>query len=165
MKVLIVFGSTTGNTESAAEQIKSEFGAAAETIDVCSVTQEQVNESDLLILGTSTWGVGDLQDDWINAPIITNFDLSNKKVALFGLGDQLSFSDSYVDGMGAIYDALASQNVTWIGNWNTDGYDYSASTAERDGKLVGLALDEENQGGQTAERISEWVCQLKKEMA
>ncbi|RMF69726.1 MAG: flavodoxin FldA, partial [Cyanobacteria bacterium J069] len=47
--------------------------------------------------------------------------------------------------------------------WPTDGYDFNESKAVRDGKFVGLAIDEDNQSDLTTERIQSWVAQLKRE--
>ena len=52
---------------------------------------------------------------------------------------------------------------TTVGYWSTDGYEFTESKAIRDGKLVGLALDEDNQSDLTEERIKTWVAQLKQE--
>jgi len=50
-----------------------------------------------------------------------------------------------------------------VGYWPADGYDFTESKALRDGKFVGLALDEDNQSDLTDERIKAWVAQLKPE--
>ena len=53
--------------------------------------------ADLVVLGTSTWGVGDLQDDWAaQLSKLQAADLSGRKVALFGEGDQTGFGDRFV---------------------------------------------------------------------
>lgn len=52
---------------------------------------------------------------------------------------------------------------TTVGYWSTDGYEFTDSKALRDGKFVGLALDEANQSDLTQERIKAWVAQLKQE--
>jgi flavodoxin I len=45
-----------------------------------------------------------------------------------------------------------------------EGYEFTESKAFRDGKFVGLALDEDNQSDLTEERIKKWVSTLKTEM-
>ena len=52
---------------------------------------------------------------------------------------------------------------TTVGYWPTEGYDHTESKAERNGKFVGLALDEDNQPELTDDRIKAWVTQLKSE--
>jgi flavodoxin I len=60
MKTGIFYGSTTGNTENAAELI----GKLIENSDIQSIAdtkKDDLEKYDLLILGTSTWGWGELQ--------------------------------------------------------------------------------------------------------
>ncbi|WP_421919403.1 flavodoxin [Marinifilum sp.] len=159
----IFYGSSTGNTETVAKQIQAKLGADnATTFDVADAKAGDIEKFTNIIFGTSTWGIGDLQDDFEGfLTEISNANLNGKKVALFGLGDQYSYSDSFVDGMGEIYEALDNKNCELVGETSTDGYEYDASKAEKDGKLVGLALDLENQDDQTEARVSEWVAELK----
>ena len=118
----------------------------------------------MLILGTSTWGAGDLQDDWLSAEgILENADLKGRKVALFGLGDQCGFSDTFVDGVGTLFRMVQEKGAEVIGFTGTDGYDFLSSTAQVDGRFVGLILDDNNQPDLTDERIDAWCMQLKQE--
>ncbi|MBN2642131.1 MAG: flavodoxin domain-containing protein [Victivallales bacterium] len=88
MKVKVIFGSTSGNTENAAGLIAAEF-TEAELINVANATVADVEGADLLILGSSTWGIGDLQDDWAgNLEILDSPALKGAKVALFGIWGQ-----------------------------------------------------------------------------
>jgi flavodoxin I len=52
---------------------------------------------------------------------------------------------------------------TTVGFWSTDGYEHSDSKAIKNGKFVGLAIDEDNQSELTDERIKKWVAQIKPE--
>ena len=160
----IIYGSSTGNTEKAAEMIAEKI----EKSIVRNITDTDVafiEGCDLLILGTSTWGTGDLQDDWESGvKILREADLSGKKVALFGFGDQESWGDSFVDGMGTLYNVIDEKGAELIGRWSTEGYSYESSTAVVAGGFVGLALDEDNQADMTEERINKWVQQIKEEM-
>ncbi|MGD1833534.1 MAG: flavodoxin [Sphaerochaetaceae bacterium] len=154
----IIYGSSMGNTEAAARIIKDKLGDGAEIIDVASVSAKDFERFDMLILGTSTWGVGDLQDDWEEKlPELQKADLSGKKIAFFGLGDQQMYGDSYVDAMGLLYEAVADSAAVCIGAWPTEGYDFTASKAVINDKFIGLALDEDNQSDLTESRISEWM--------
>ena len=159
----IFYGSSTGNTETVAKKIQEELGTdIATTYDVADAKAGDIEKFNNIIFGTSTWGIGDLQDDFEGfLSEISNADLNGKKVALFGLGDQYSYSDSFVDGIGEIYEALENKNCEVIGGISTDGYEYDASRAEKDGQLVGLALDIENQDDQTENRVADWVAELK----
>lgn len=160
-KTVVIFGSTTGNTESAAGKIGSAFGEA-ELKAVSAKALEETKEYDLLILGASTWGYGELQDDWVSVvKDLEKLDLKGKKVALFGTGDQSCYPDTFVDALGLLYEVLKNSGAEFVGEWPTEGYEHSGSKAVKDGKFVGLALDENNQPDETEARIRAWVAQVK----
>ncbi len=163
-KIAIIYGSTTGNTQSAAEKIQSQFGNDAVLLEVGGIAASDLGGYEVLILGASTWGIGELQDDWLGADWLESADLKGKKVAFFGCGDQCGFGDSFVDALGVLHDKLLESGVQFIGAWPTGGYDFSGSVAVDGDHFVGLPLDEENQPEMTDERISKWVEQLKKEI-
>lgn len=48
-----------------------------------------------------------------------------------------------------------------IGYTDPDGYDFTRSAALRDGKFVGLAIDEDSQSSKTEARVTAWLSQLK----
>lgn len=159
-KIAIVYGTSTGATEGVASQVKNALGAG-DLYDVAKVTTEQLKPYDFLILGTSTTGYGDLLSDWEGfLPKLETLDFGGKKVALFGLGDSSSYSDTFANGMAQIYNELKDK-VEIVGQVSTDGYTYDDSDAVVDGKFVGLALDEENEFDQTKNRIANWTTELK----
>ena len=88
-KIGIFYGSSTGTTQSLAEQIALKTGVSkADTHDVADAAPDTIDGYDCLLLGSSTWGDGDLQDDWYGfLDKIKTRDLSGKTVALFGCGD------------------------------------------------------------------------------
>lgn len=92
-KIKIVYGSTTGNTESVAEMIEKKLadnGFDVETADVSSLSPEDTKGFDILLLGCSTWGDDDieLQDDFVPFyETMEKADLSGRKIAVFGCGD------------------------------------------------------------------------------
>lgn len=121
-----------------------------------------IADNDNLILGTSTWGAGEVQDDWYDGiKVIKNADLSGKTVALFGCGDSESYPDTFVGGMAEIYNAVKKAGANVIGAVATDGYTFDESESVVDDKFVGLALDEVNEDGKTDERIDAWVAEIK----
>lgn len=160
-KTVIIYGSSTGTCQSIAETIANKLGVS-DILDVAKVTAAQVNVYDNLLLGTSTWGAGDMQDDWYSGiKEIKNANLAGKTVALFGCGDSQSYSDTYCDGMGEIYRELQGTGCNIIGQVPTDGYTYDDSTAVVDGHFVGLALDDVNEGNMTEARIDAWINSIK----
>lgn len=164
-KISVYYGSTTGNTRNAAEKIATLLGNGVQAVDVGSARKDSFADSDVLILGTSTWGVGELQDDWIGAlDHLRNAPLRGKHVALFGLGDQSTFADSFVDGMRDIYDAACEAGATPVGACPQRGYEFNESRAVVEDLFVGLPLDDDNQSEMTNSRILMWVRQLETEL-
>ena len=104
----IFFGSTMGTTEAVAADIAKQLGVAdADVHNVADTPAGEVQKYDLLVLGSSTWGAGELQDDWYGfLDQLKAQDLSGKKVALFGCGDSGSYPDTFCDAVGLIYDGL-----------------------------------------------------------
>ena len=159
----IFYGSSTGNTGDAANAIKSELGGDnAEVFDVADVKAEDLNNYTNIILGTSTWGAGDLQDDFEDfMDGINSIDLSGKVVAIFGMGDQVSHGETYIDGLSEVFKKVIEKSATVIGKTSSEGYEHEDSESEIDGEFIGLALDDDNQSELTEERISNWVKDLK----
>lgn len=159
--IKVIFGSSTGNTQRAAEAIAAKLGGTA--INITDAGPDDFN-ADLLILGTSTWGYGELQDDWQNGmPLLEGANLSGRKVALFGLGDASGFADTYLNAMGELADKARAAGAEIVGRWSKAGYTHSGSTAEDGDNFVGLALDDDNEPGESAGRIDRWCAQLKTE--
>ena len=158
-KTIVVYGSTTGTCESIAQTIGDQLGA--EVINVADLTADQLAEADNIVLGTSTWGAGELQDDWYDGVnVVKSANLSGKRVALFGCGDSARYSDTFCGGMKELYDAAVAAGATVVGAVPTDGYTFDDSDAVVDGQFVGLALDEVNEDDKTSERISAWLPAL-----
>jgi len=89
-RAIIVYGSNTGNTESLAEalaeELQSRFDVTVQR--VTDVAPEDVLDYDLIVLGSSTWNDGELQEDFQDFyEEMDRLDLSGKKVAVFGPGD------------------------------------------------------------------------------
>ncbi len=160
-KIGIFYGSTTGVTEEVANKISEKLDNA----DVYNIAGnlEKMNDYDVIVMGTSTWGYGDLQDDWQGVlDDMPSLNLSGKKVAYFGTGDQSSFSDTFIDGIGIIHEKIKDSGVTLIGETETDGYTFDGSRGVEDGKFLGLAIDEVNQSDLTDERVEKWTEEIKK---
>jgi len=136
----------------------------ADIKDVAMIRAKKLATYDLLIWGTSTWGLGATQDDWAGFfSQLDTVDLTGKIVAVFGLGDQEMYSDTFVDAMADLGNKAKARGATLIGSWPTEGYRFQESRAVVDDRFVGLALDEENQADLTPKRIKAWIRQLKKE--
>lgn len=163
-KTVIIYGSTTGNAAMAAETIAAKLGGG-DIKEVAKASKNDLENYENLILGSSTWGDGELQDDWYSfLPTLKSANLNGKTVAVFGVGDQFSYSSTYVNAMGELYDAAKAAGAKIIGATSTDGYSFDESTAVRDGKFVGLALDYDNQDSLSVDRITAWTNQILPEL-
>lgn len=162
-KIAILYGSSGGNAESVAKQVQDLFDGKADLYNVEDISTDDIKDYPYLVLGTSTTGIGDLQDDWDGfLPTFANMDLSGKKVAIFALGDSASYSTSFAESMKVIYDEIHDQ-TTIVGQVADEGYTYDDSTAVADGVWVGLPIDEDNEYDMTQERLTKWVDALKTE--
>ena len=129
--------------------------------DIAESSPSDLLEYKYLIFGIPTWGIGELQDDWIDfLPGLENLDLSGKTVALFGLGDQESYPDTFADALGALYESLQTTGCRITGSWCTLGYEFLESAALREGMFAGLVIDEENQSQLTDLRLDSWLKEI-----
>lgn len=162
-KIGIFYGSSFGNTEHIAREIQHLLGIDnADLINVRNASEKDFNHYEYLVFGCSTEEEGQIQKDWeTKLPIIRSLDFTNKKVALFSLGDQKHHPDTFVDGMGILYQILSETEADIIGNWYPHGYIFNKSKAFINGSFVGLALDEEFQPAVTKTRLQKWTDYLK----
>lgn len=156
---IVVYGSSTGTCEAIAEQIATKLGC--EAISVQDLTAQVVENHQNLILGTSTWGAGEMQDDWYGGlRVLQGADLKGKTIALFGCGDSQSYGDTFVGGIGELYNGIKDSGARFVGAVGTDGYTFDDSEAVVDGKFVGLPLDDVNEDDKTAGRIDAWIAEI-----
>ncbi|MCM1075733.1 MAG: flavodoxin [Bacteroides sp.] len=164
-KIGIFYGSTTGTTLEVAQEIASQINVAPQDIhDVADTAPSAVGDYDVLIIGASTWGAGDLQDDMANfIDGIQSMDLEGKEVAIFGCGDD-SMADTFCNSVGEIYHRLHDTHATFIAPFNNDGYSYKHSESDVHGMIVGLCIDNVNHAGDTKKRVEEWCKAVKEEI-
>ena len=170
MKIGLFYGSTTCYTEIAAEKIqesiKSFFDEDENIVELHNIKEEPLVsclDYDLIIFGISTWDYGELQEDWESSWLDINaLDLSDKVVALYGMGDQVGYDKWFQDALGMLHDQVFVQGAKLIGYWGNEGYKFSASKALTENKdlFVGLSLDEENQYDLSDDRIEQWCEQI-----
>lgn len=160
---IVIYGSSTGSCQSIAETIASKLGV--ESMDVTKFDKDVIANHDNLILGTSTWGAGEMQDDWYDGvKTIKSTGLAGKTVALFGCGDSESYPDTFCGGMKELYDAVVEAGAMVLPGVPTDGYTFDDSDSVIDGKFVGLALDEVNEDDKTEERVDAWLEAIKPQL-
>ncbi len=167
-KIGLFYGSSTGNTEYVAYEIKSEFdkrdASLVEVFNIGSTTPEQMLQFNYLILGIPTWNTGQLQDDWeVFLPKLAGHDMTGKKVAIFGLGDQNGYGFNFLDAVGTLSDVLFDLNAEVYGLWPTESYQFNESLAQIENHFLGLGVDQEGQSQITPKRIEQWVKQIVRE--
>ena len=86
--------------------------------------------------------------------------MASRSVALFGLGDHENYPDSFVDAMGTLYDEVVMSGAEVVGSMDASEFTFTNSRAQRNGELVGLVLDEDNEPDKTVARIAAWVGRL-----
>ena len=164
-KIGIFYGSTTGTTKDVAKKIGEQLGVKPEDIhDVASAAPSMVGDYDVIIIGASTWGDGDLQDDMATfLDGMQAMDLREKEVAIFGCGDE-SMAQTFCNSVGEIYHRLHDAHPIFIAPFNNMGYDYSHSESDVKGMIVGLCIDEVNHPEETDARIKAWCDEIKEEI-
>ncbi|MBC5632143.1 flavodoxin [Parabacteroides hominis] len=164
-KIGLFYGGATAKTAVVALKIQEAFAEnEVVLIPIEGATRKEFESFDNIIAGTSTWFDGELPTYWDEfLPEIESIDMTGKKVALFGLGDQERYPDNFVDGIGILAEAFTKSNAELVGFMPVSDYQFTQSRAVKEGHFLGLALDVENQSEQTEERILKWVAELKKE--
>ncbi|MDD5125035.1 flavodoxin domain-containing protein, partial [Methylovulum sp.] len=116
-KIGIFFGTDTGNTRRIAKDIQTLLGAglAAKPVNIRTASVEDLLQADVLILGTPTYGEGELPglatgnatESWAEfLPKLASHDLTGKTVAIYGLGNQKGYADDFVSAMFYLYSAF-----------------------------------------------------------
>lgn len=166
-KIGIFYGSTTGSTGNLATTVANTLNVdKADVHDVSGASPEAVLDYDVLLIGSSTWGYGDLQDDMeFFLPKLTVLNLTGKKVGLFGCGDSSAYPDTFCNALAEIKEQLSTTGCTFIGDVPSEGYTYEDSRAEEDGQLIGLLIDDMNEDHLTGDRLTRWLGVIQKSLS
>ena len=163
-KIGIFYASATGTTADIARRIAKALGVAdADVHDVDDTAPDRLGDYDMIIIGSSTYGSGDLEDDMTDfLDSASSLSLKDKKIAVFGCGDE-TMADTFCNAVGTIYKRLEDTGATMIGEFPPTGYTFEASSAADGVTMVGLVIDEVNHPELTDKRIAQWVEQIDKE--
>lgn len=160
-KIGIFYGSATGTTEKVARRIAALLSVPDEGIhDVGATAPSAIAPYDILVMGSSTWGSGEMETDWYDfTDALEVLDLKGKKAALFGCGDQ-TMEDTFCSGVGELYDRLRPTGIEFIAPYDTIGYSFEHSKAVPENAVdaVGLLLDEVNLPELTETRLRGWTA-------
>lgn len=162
-KIGIFYGTSTGNTEEVAKKIAGAMGVASENVhDVAKNRPSMLGDYDVIIMGSPTYGLGELQDDWYDfVDGAQALDLNGKVIALFGCGDE-SMADTFCGAVGELYDKFKDSGAEFVGSFDASCYNFTQSSAVRDGVAVGLLVDEVNHPDLTPGRVKSWSEEVMK---
>ena len=174
-KIGIFFGTETGSTRLVAKKIYKFLGEelADKPKNINRTSPEELMQYDALIVGTPSYGVGDLpgravdclEANWAEfIPYLDDCNLSGKKVALFGLGHQERYASRFASSLIKLYQVFYGYGADIVGRWSTNGYTFDHSDSIIDGEFVGLVLDQRGQADLTDERIKAWLEQIKPQL-
>jgi flavodoxin I len=158
----IIYSFNTKKTAKIAELIKEAFNNdQVQMVNAEEITGEQFMSYDQIIMGVPTWFDGELPNYWDEfVPALEDMDLKEKKIALFGLGNQEGYPENFLDGVGIMAEILEKRGAALVGFTSVEGYSFERSRALRGEEFAGLAIDFENQGSMNRERVAGWVKQL-----
>lgn len=163
----LFFGTQTGKTEEVAELVAGESGLEATSVD--DVSAGDLAGYDGIIAGVPTWHTGaDEQrsgtawDDYLDE--IRALDLNGKPCAVFGVGDQAGYGDNFCDAIEELHSTFEAAGAKMLGYTDSSGYEmFTESKSVKDGKFLGLPLDQDNEPDMSEARVKAWVEQLKSE--
>ena len=167
-KIGLFYGPLGGSTEKVANKVAVALGN--ENVDLVPIKHVKANEVDkyenvifgLSTIGKETWESEKSANDWdVFLPELEKIDFSNKVIAMFGLGDQITYGLHFVDSLGIVADRIMPKGAKIIGQVETDGYDFRESQAVIDGKFIGLPINEDFEPELTDERVSSWAENIK----
>ena len=114
-KIGLFYATKAERTSWVAEKIQKEFGE--DKIEVVPIEQAWQNDFaayDCFIVGASTWFDGELPTYWDELlPELRTMKLKGKKVAIFGLGDQIRYPENFADGIGLLAEVLKRMRLPW----------------------------------------------------
>jgi flavodoxin I len=160
----LFYGTQTGTTQGVADEIhKALSDLVQESKCIYGSKADEIQAAEFLVLGGSTWGDGELTDDWADfLPQLDRIDLSGKKVALFAVGDQIGYSYNFVSAMKILYDKVLERGAEVIAtDVSTDGFEYDHSESVIEGKFIGLVVDEVNEPELSKQRIEQWADKVR----
>lgn len=167
-KIAIFYGPVDGAVNRVADKIKDAIGEdKVEMVAVKDATVADIEKYDKIIFGLSTvgkdtWDATYTPNDWGKfMPEIGKTSYAEKTVAVFGLGDHVTYAHGFVDHIGLLGKELMKNDAILVGPVDTDGYEFEESEAIVDGKFIGLPLDEDFEPELTDERLAAWVELIK----
>lgn len=172
--VVVAYGSTFGTTEEiarlVADGLEARLGRRPLLADVAWTDVAEIVCHDVLVLGSSTWDVGELQSDWETAVVaLEAADLRGRRVAVFGCGDYAGYPETFGDALGILRRRATAAGAAPIGaiplrslGFDPDTFEAHEVRAGHD--LVGLLLDDDEDDAARAAYVDAWCDGLAREI-
>ncbi len=167
-KIAIFFGPLNGAVNRVADKVKAAIGEdKVEMVPVKDASASDLEKYDKIIFGISTvgketWHSTYSNVDWANfLPEIGKTTYEGKTIAIFGLGDHVTYAATFVNHIGLLAHELLENGAVLVGQVPADDYEYDESEAVVDGKFLGLPVDEDFEPELTDERVKNWVEQIR----
>ncbi len=169
-KIGVFFGPKDGSVHRVARLVASKIGEdKTQLIHVHDASADDLARYDQIIFGISTVGKETWDQKFTNAdwakfmPVVNDFDFTGKKIAIFGLGDHVTYAYHFVNSMGTLAKIVLQNKGQLIGRVSPEGYEFQDSEALENGKFYGLPVDEDFEPELTDARVTAWVEMLNKE--
>lgn len=167
-KTAIFFGPLNGAVNRVANKIKDVIGEEKVVmVPVKDATVADLEKYDKIIFGISTVGKETWHSTYSNLdwaeflPHISKTTYQGKTIAIFGLGDHVTYAATFVDHIGLLARELMNNGAELVGKVPASEYEFDGSEALEDGKFLGLPIDEDFEPELTDERIKNWIEQIK----
>jgi flavodoxin I len=175
-KIGIFYGTAGGSTRAVAYRIFAKLGVerADPPQNIGRTGPARLMRYDAMILGTPSYGFADLPGLSCGCPDpsweeflahLDGADLTGKRVALFGLGNQQLYGNRFAGSLIQLYRFFYGHGADIVGSWSTEGYRFEHSPAVLNGRFVGLVLDQSIQPQLTAGRIDQWIGEVAPQLA
>jgi flavodoxin I len=170
-KIGLFYGPLGGSTERVAKKVAAALGN--ENVDLIPAKDAKTADVEkyenvifgLSTIGKETWEADKSANDWdVFLPEVEKVDYSNKVIAMFGLGDQISYDLHFVDALGVVANAILPKGANIVGRVDAEAYDCRESLALIDGKFIGLPVNEDFEPELTDERVNNWVANIKTQL-
>jgi len=167
-KIAIFFGPLKGAVNRVADKVKDAIGEdKVVMVPVKDATVADLEKYDKIIFGISTVGKDTWDSSYTNVdwgkflPEISKTRYEGKTIAIFGLGDHVTYAPTFVDHIAVLAKDLIKNGAELVGLVPADNYEYQESKAVVDGKFLGLPVDEDFEPELTDERVKNWVEQIR----
>lgn len=170
-KIAIFFGPLNGSVHRTAKLVASKIGTdKADLVHIAEATAADLDKYSRIIFGISTIGKDTWQQKFDNTDwskffhVVSSYDFTGKKIAIFGLGDHITYAYHFVDSMGLLAKTIRNQGGELFGKVSPEGYTFQDSEAIVDGQFIGLPVDEDFESELTEERVTAWINLLKNDL-